>query len=72
MVRVNDTLCLDFDSRDKVSQITMHLGFEQEFDDIRAIYKPEISTGSPVTDDMKINHNYGRRGVYFRDQNGLC
>lgn len=74
VVRVNDTLCLDFDSRDKFE--SNHYAFkvsEQEFDEIfERLQTRNISYGSGPyeADDMKINHNYGGRGVYFRDQNG--
>lgn len=74
VVRVNDTLCLDFDSRDKFE--SNHYAFkvsEQEFDEIfERLQTGNINYGSGPceADDMKINHNYGGRGVYFRDQNG--
>ena len=74
VVRVNDTLCLDFDNRDKFE--SNHYAFkvsEQEFDEIfERLQAEDIKYGSgPMeSDDMKINHNYGGRGVYFRDQNG--
>lgn len=74
VVRVNDTLCLDFDSRDKFE--SNHYAFkvsEQEFDEIferLQIGNINYGSGPCEADDMKINHNYGGRGVYFRDQNG--
>lgn len=74
VVRVNDTLSLDFDNREQFD--TNHYAFkvsEQEFDQIFARLKTEnIPYGSgPMTpDNMDINHNYGGRGVYFRDPNG--
>lgn len=73
-IRVNDTLCLDFDNRDKFE--SNHYAFkasEQEFDEILERLQAEnIKYGSEPgeSDDMKINHHYGGRGVYFRDQNG--
>lgn len=74
VVRVNDTLCLDFDNKETFS--TIHYAFkvsEQEFDEIfTRLQAGRIPYGSgPGTpDDMAINHNYGGRGVYFRDPNG--
>lgn len=74
VVRVNDTLCLDFDSRDKFE--SHHYAFkvsEQEFDEIFARLQAErlsYGSGPSEAENMKINHNYGGRGVYFRDQNG--
>ncbi|MEK7792626.1 MAG: VOC family protein [Pseudomonadota bacterium] len=74
VVRVNDTLCLDFDSRDKFE--SNHYAFkvsEQEFDEIFERLKTEnikYGSGPSEADDMTINLNYGGRGVYFRDQNG--
>jgi catechol 2,3-dioxygenase-like lactoylglutathione lyase family enzyme len=73
VVRVNDTLCLDFDNKETFS--TIHYAFkvsEQEFDEIfTRLQAGRIPYGSgPGTpDDMAINHNYGGRGVYFRDPN---
>lgn len=74
VVRVNDTLCLDFDSREKFE--SHHYAFkvsEQEFDEIFARLQAEqlkYGSGPSEPDNMTINHNYGGRGVYFRDQNG--
>ena len=74
VVRVNDTLCLDFDSRDKFE--SNHYAFkvsEQEFDEIFERLKSEnikYGSGPSEVDNMIINHNYGGRGVYFRDSNG--
>ena len=74
VVRVNDTLCLDFDSRDKFE--SNHYAFkvsEQEFDEIFERLKTEnikYGSGPSEADNMTINLNYGGRGVYFRDQNG--
>ncbi|MDP1557575.1 MAG: VOC family protein [Nitrosomonas sp.] len=73
VVRVNDTLSLDFDSREKFE--SNHYAFkvsEQEFDEIfERLQNEKIKYGSgPSEDDnMTINHDYGGRGVYFRDQN---
>lgn len=74
VVRVNDTLCLDFDSRDRFE--SNHYAFkvsEQEFDEIFERLQTEnikYGSGPSEADDQKINHNYDGRGVYFRDQNG--
>lgn len=74
VVRVNDTLCLDFDNKEKFEP--HHYAFkvsEQEFDDIFARLKAEkikYGSGPGEANDMAINHNYGGRGVYFRDPNG--
>lgn len=74
VVRVNDTLCLDFDNKETFASI--HYAFkvsEQEFDDIFGRIKTEnikYGSGPGTADDMAINHNYGGRGVYFRDPNG--
>lgn len=74
VVRVNDTLCLDFDSREKFE--SNHYAFkvsEKEFDEIferlQVTENIKYGSGPSEADDMKINHNYGGRGVYFRDQN---
>ncbi len=74
VVRVNDTLCLDFSS--KAPFDSHHYAFkvtEEEFDEIFQRIKDEkIQYGSAPgePDNMTINHNYGGRGVYFRDANG--
>ena len=73
VVRVNDTLCLDFDSRDKFE--SNHYAFkvsEQEFDEIFERLQTEnikYGSGPSEVDNSTINHNYGGRGVYFRDSN---
>lgn len=75
VARVNDTLCLDFDSREKFESI--HYAFkvsEKEFDEIferlQITENIKYGSGPSEADNMNINHNYGGRGVYFRDQNG--
>ncbi len=73
VVRVNDTLCLDFDSREKFE--SHHYAFkvsEQEFDELFARLQAEklkYGSGPTEAENMTINHNYGGRGVYFRDPN---
>ncbi len=74
VVRVNETLSLDFDSREKFE--SHHYAFkvsEQEFDEIFARLQAEglkYGSGPAEAENMTINHNYGGRGVYFRDPNG--
>ncbi len=74
VVRVNNTLCLDFDNRDKFD--SNHYAFkvsEQEFDEIFGRLQAEsirYGSGPMTSDNMEINHNYGGRGAYFRDPNG--
>jgi catechol 2,3-dioxygenase-like lactoylglutathione lyase family enzyme len=73
-VRVNDTLTLDFDNRDRFE--SHHYAFhvsEAEFDTIFGrLQGVNISYGSGPRslDDMQINTRRGGRGVYFRDPNG--
>lgn len=74
VVRVNETLCLDF--ADKEAFEPHHYAFkvsEDEFDEIFCRLqdkKIKYGSGPYDPDNMKINHNYGGRGVYFRDTNG--
>ena len=74
VVRVNDTLSLDFDHAKSFE--SHHYAFkvsDPEFDEIFARLETEgIAFGSTPyeTGNMKINHNYGGRGVYFCDANG--
>lgn len=74
VVRVNDTLSLDFDNQEQF--MPLHYAFkvsEQEFDTLFERLQAEhipYGSGPGTPDDMTINHNYGGRGVYFRDPNG--
>ncbi len=74
VVKVNDTLSLDFANREKFE--SHHYAFkvsEREFDEIFGRIKAEnIKYGSGPFDpeNMSINHNDGGRGVYFRDPSG--
>ncbi|HTJ54070.1 MAG TPA: VOC family protein [Nitrosospira sp.] len=74
VVKVNETLSLDFDNREKFE--SHHYAFkvsEPEFDQIFARLKAEnVAYGSGPFDpqNMSINHNDGGRGVYFRDPDG--
>ena len=74
VVRVNDTLCLDFNNEAQFS--TIHYAFkvsESEFDEIFTRLQAEripYGSGPGTADDGTINHHYGGRGVYFRDPSG--
>ena len=74
VVRVNDTLTLDFDNADSFE--SHHYAFkvtDEDFDRIFARLETEglaYGSGPYATGDRKINHNYGGRGVYFKDGNG--
>ena len=74
VVRVNDTLCLDFDNKEKFE--SHHYAFkvtEQEFNEIfRRLEAENIKYGSSPyeSENMKINHDNDGLGVYFRDANG--
>lgn len=74
VVRVNDTLTLDFD--ESAGFQSHHYAFkvtEQAFDDIFARLRADgivYGSGPYATDDMQINHHYGGRGLYFKDANG--
>ena len=73
VVRVNDTLCLDFADRERFEP--HHYAFkvtEAEFDQIFERIKAEnipYGSGPFESENREINHNYGGRGVYFRDGN---
>lgn len=73
-VRVNDTLTLDFDNRDRFE--SHHYAFyvsEAEFDTIfdhLKVARISYGSGPRSLDDMQINTRRGGRGVYFRDPNG--
>lgn len=74
VVRVNDTLCLDFDNSDKFEP--HHYAFkvtEQEFDEILSRLQSaqlKYGSGPSEVENMQINHLYGGRGVYFLDPSG--
>lgn len=74
VVKVNDTLSLDFDNREKFD--SLHYAFkvtEPEFDQIFERLKAEnikYGSGPFNPENMSINHNDGGRGVYFRDPSG--
>jgi catechol 2,3-dioxygenase-like lactoylglutathione lyase family enzyme len=74
VVRVNDTLCLDFDNRDNFE--SHHYAFkvtDREFDEIFGRVKSErVRYGSSPSEpeNERVNHNDGGRGAYFRDTDG--
>ena len=74
VVRVNNTLCLDFSNSEKFEP--HHYAFkvsEQDFDIIfKRLNMENIKHGSGPynSENMKINHDNEGRGVYFRDANG--
>jgi catechol 2,3-dioxygenase-like lactoylglutathione lyase family enzyme len=73
-VRVNDTLTLDFDTRDRFE--SHHYAFhvsDAEFDAISDRIKSAgipYGSGPRALEDGQINTRRGGRGVYFRDPNG--
>ena len=73
-VVVNDTLTLDFDTRDRFE--SHHYAFhvsDAEFDSIFDRIKSAgilYGSGPRALDDTQINTRRGGRGVYFRDPNG--
>lgn len=74
VVKVNETLSLDFDTKEKYE--SHHYAFkvpEQEFDEIFERLKAEnikYGSGPFEPENMSINHHDGGRGVYFRDPGG--
>jgi len=79
VVKVNRTLTLDFINKEDEFPFH-HYAFkvnDQDFDEIFERIKANnikfsSSPSSAITNayDEKINHNYGGRGVYFKDPNG--
>ena len=73
-VRVNDTLTLDFDNRERFE--SHHYAFhvsDAEFDQIFARIQGDgipYGSGPRSLDDRQINARRGGRGVYFRDPDG--
>ncbi|MDX2367511.1 MAG: VOC family protein [Psychromonas sp.] len=74
VVKVNPTLTLDFMHEVKFS--SMHYAFkvsERQFDQIFSRIKSEkivYGSGPNTVSNGEINHNYGGRGLYFKDPNG--
>ena len=74
VVKVNDTLTLDFFTKEKFSR--QHYAFkvsEEAFDEIfERIQEEGIPYGSDPYDreNGEINQHYGGRGVYFPDPDG--
>ncbi|MGE4594510.1 MAG: VOC family protein [Gammaproteobacteria bacterium] len=75
VVKVNSTLSLDFTTNTKEFP-SNHYAFkvsDQQFDEIIGrVQSNNIAFGGDPSsvDDGEINHNYGGRGVYFKDPNG--
>jgi catechol 2,3-dioxygenase-like lactoylglutathione lyase family enzyme len=73
-VRVDDSLTLDFDTREQFEY--HHYAFKVSDDEFDAIFQRiqdgSIAFGSQpnAQDNLEINHRGGGRGVYFRDPNG--
>jgi len=74
VLKINSTLTFDFLTKAKFSR--QHYAFkvtEKQFDEIFDRIKTEgVPYGSDTyeRDNMKINHHYGGRGVYFHDPDG--
>jgi catechol 2,3-dioxygenase-like lactoylglutathione lyase family enzyme len=73
-VQVNDTLTLDFDTRDgfESHHYAFHVSdeeFDSIFDRINAAGIP-YGSGPRALEDGQTNTRRGGRGVYFRDPNG--
>ena len=73
-VKVNDTLTMDYDNRERFE--SNHYAFhvsDEEFDAIFGRVKEKgipYGSGPSAQDDMQINTRRGGRGFYFRDPNG--
>jgi catechol 2,3-dioxygenase-like lactoylglutathione lyase family enzyme len=73
-VRINETLTLDFDDRDKFE--SHHYAFhttDEEFDAIFARVKEAkipYGSGPRSLEDGQLNARRGGRGFYFRDPDG--
>ena len=73
-VRINETLTLDFDNRDRFEM--HHYAFHVSDAEFDAIFGRIKESGIPYgsgpfsQDDMKTNTWNGGRGVYFKDPNG--
>lgn len=74
VVKVNQTLTLDFLTKDTFS--TLHYAFkvnDQQFDEILQRIKSEnvsFGSGPSSVSDGNINNDHGGRGIYFPDPNG--
>jgi catechol 2,3-dioxygenase-like lactoylglutathione lyase family enzyme len=73
-VVVNDTLTLDFDTRDRFEShhYAFHVSdaeFDAIFDRIKSV-GIRYGSGPRALEDGQINTRRGGRGVYFRDPNG--
>ena len=73
VVRINSSLNFDFVTKDEFP--VSHYAFkvtDDQFDEIFARVKAlaiPFGSGPSSQDDGEINHNYGGRGVYFKDIN---
>ena len=74
LVKVNDTLTLDFDdSDDPRANHYAFLASDEEFDAILGRVRDEevaFGSGPRSRTDGEINHNHGGRGFYFECENG--
>jgi catechol 2,3-dioxygenase-like lactoylglutathione lyase family enzyme len=73
-VRINETLTLDFDERQRFDwhHYAFHvteIEFDEIFGRVRAAGIP-YGSGPMSQEDGQINHRLGGRGVYFKDPNG--
>ena len=73
VVRVNKTFCLDFANSEKFDP--HHYAFkvtDQDFDSIFERLKMEkikYGSGPHTSENMRMNHDYEGRGIYFHDEN---
>jgi catechol 2,3-dioxygenase-like lactoylglutathione lyase family enzyme len=73
-VRVNETLTLDFDHRDRFEM--HHYAFRVDDAEFDAIFERIKEAGIPYgsgpfsQEDMQTNNWHGGRGVYFKEPNG--
>jgi catechol 2,3-dioxygenase-like lactoylglutathione lyase family enzyme len=74
VVRINDTLTLDFDNRDNFE--SHHYAFHVSDEEFDAIFARIKEAGLPYASDPfhrnkgEINHRSGGRGFYFHDPDG--
>jgi catechol 2,3-dioxygenase-like lactoylglutathione lyase family enzyme len=74
VVRINDSLTLDFDDRDKFD--SHHYAFRVSDEEFDAIFKRIKAAGISYSADPmhretgELNHRKGGRGFYFYDPNG--
>jgi len=74
VLQINSTLTFDFMNKEKFTK--QHYAFkvdDKQFDEIFKRLNDEkliYGSGPYNLDNMKINHSFGGRGVYFKDPNG--